>query len=164
MNENPEIELAEEQLQESEQQVNDEIQALQDRFLRLGAEFDNFKKRSERDRQVSVRFASESLLRDLLPVIDHLEQALLAAKVGVDDAIVTGVKMVLKQFEDVLGRHGVKGFNALGEQFDPSKHEAMAEQADASVPAGQVIQEFQKGYFLHDRLVRPARVVVAKNI
>lgn len=164
MNENPEIEQAEEQLQESEQQVNEEIQALQDRFLRLGAEFDNFKKRSERDRQVSVRFANESLLRDLLPVIDHLEQALLVVKVGEDDAIVIGVKMVLKQFEDVLGRHGVKCFNAMGEQFDPSKHEAMAEQVDASVPAGQVIQEFQKGYFLHDRLVRPARVVVAKNI
>lgn len=163
MNENPEVEQADEQLQESEQHVNEEIKALQDRFLRLGAEFENFKKRAERDRQVLVRFSNESLLRDLLPVIDHLEQALLAANVGVDDAIVAGVKMVLKQFEDVLGRHGVKSFHALGEPFDPSKHEAMAEQEDATVPVGQVIQEFQKGYLLHDRLVRPARVVVAKN-
>ena len=164
MNENPEIEQAEEQLQESEKNVSEELNALQDRFLRLGAEFENFKKRSERDRQVSVRFATESLLRDLLPVIDHLEQALLAANAGVDDAIVAGVKMVLKQFEDVLGRHGIKSFHSLGEQFDPNKHEAMAEHVDASVPAGQVIQEFQKGYFLHDRLVRPARVVIAKAI
>lgn len=159
--ENPEIEQAEEQLQESEQHVQEEINTLKDQFLRLGAEFENFKKRAERDRQISVKFASESLLRDLLPVIDHLEQALQAA--GADNAIITGVKMVLKQFEDVLSRHGVKSFNALGEQFDPTKHEAMAEHLDDSVPAGQVIQEFQKGYFLHERLVRPARVVVAKN-
>jgi molecular chaperone GrpE len=163
MNENPEIEQAEEQLQESEQHVNEEINALQDRFLRLGAEFENFKKRAERDRQISVKFASDSLLRDLLPVMDHLEQALQAAGAGPENAIVAGVKMVLKQFEDVLSRHGVKSFNALGEQFDPSKHEAMAEHLDDSVPAGQIIQEFQKGYFLHERLVRPARVVVAKN-
>ncbi|MEI6805427.1 MAG: nucleotide exchange factor GrpE [Myxococcaceae bacterium] len=156
-NENPEIEQVEEQIQESEQQIKEQL-------LRLAAEFENFKKRSERDRQISVRFASESLLRDLLPVIDHLEQALLAVKPEDENIIVTGVKMVLKQFEDVLGRHGVKSFKALGEQFDPTKHEAMAEQVDASVPAGQVIVEYQKGYFLHERLVRPARVVVAKNI
>lgn len=157
MTEIPEIEEAQEQLEESE------IQALQDRFLRLGAEFENFKRRAEKDRQVSVRFAVESLLRDLLPVVDHLEQALLAVKPGAEDVIVTGVKMVLKQFEDTLGRHGVKVFSAVGEMFDPMKHEAMAEQEDESVPAGQVILEYQKGYFLHERLVRPARVVVAKS-
>lgn len=158
--ENPEIEQAEELLQESEQQVKEEINVLQDRFLRLAADFENFKKRAEKDRQLSVRFANESLLRDLLPVIDHLEQALIAANPS--DMIVVGVKMVLKQFEEVLGRHGVKSFSALGLPFDPIKHEAVEERIDASVPAGQVISEHQKGYFLQDRLVRPARVVVSK--
>lgn len=153
--ENPEIEPA-------EQPVNEEIQAVQDRFLRLAAEFENFKKRAEKDRQLSVRFANESLLRDLLPVLDHLEQALIAA--DPKDIIVVGVKMVLKQFEEVLGRHGVKSFSALGQAFDPIKHEAVEEREDALVPAGQVIWEHQKGYFLQDRLVRAARVVVSKAI
>ena len=157
-NENPEIEPVEEQAKEEKE----EIGALQDRFLRLAAEFENFKKRAEKDRQLSVRFANESLLCDLLPVIDHLEQALLAAKI--DDIIVTGVKMVLKQFEDVLGRYGVKSFSAVGQSFDPSKHEAVEERVEASMPAGQVIGEYQKGYLLQDRLVRAARVVVSKNI
>ncbi len=158
----PEVEQAEHQLQESEKQVQDELGGLQDRFLRLGAEFENFKKRAERERQISIKFAVESLLMDLLPVMDHLEQAISVGPESSNDAILTGVKMVLKQFEDTLGKYGVKRFSALGEAFDPSKHEAVAQQESEDTPAGQVITEYQKGYFLHDRLVRPARVVVSK--
>ncbi len=155
----PEVEQPVEQ---PEVLVQDELGELRDRFLRLGAEFDNFKKRSERERQVSIKFAVESLLMDLLPVMDHLEQAISAGPEGSSDAVLTGVKMVLKQFEDTLAKYGVKRFSAVGESFDPTKHEAVAQQESADVPAGQVITEYQKGYFLHERLVRPARVVVAK--
>ncbi|MES2504026.1 MAG: nucleotide exchange factor GrpE [Myxococcota bacterium] len=163
MNDNTsEIQQADEQLPEPEKLASDELAALQDRFLRLGAEFENFKKRADRDRQSSVRFANESMLTDLLPVLDHLEQAVNAAGADSENPIVTGVKMVLKQFEDTLGRHGIKSFSALGENFDPNKHEAVAENEDPAAESGKVIQEYQKGYFLNERLVRPARVVVAK--
>ncbi|MBH1988783.1 MAG: nucleotide exchange factor GrpE [Myxococcaceae bacterium] len=163
MTENPEI-VDIDKPENSAAQDNSEFQALQERYLRLYAEFDNFKKRSEKDRQISVRFASESLLKDLLPVLDHLEQAVSAATGASSvDAISEGVRMVLKQFEDTLGRYGITSFSAIGSVFDPMKHEAMAEQADSSVPAGQVLAEYQKGYLLNERLVRPARVVVAKS-
>ena len=158
--ENLEVEAAE-VLEISEEPAKEDVGVLQDRLLRLAADFENFKKRAEKDRQLSVKFANEILLRDLLPILDHLEQALIAA--DPKDVIVVGVKMVLKQFEEVLGRYGVKSFSALGQSFNPSQHEAVEEREEASVPAGQVIAEHQKGYFLHDRLVRAARVVVSKG-
>ena len=141
-----------------------EFDELQDKYLRLGAEFENFKKRAERDRISAIRFANESLLLNFLPVLDHLEQAIHAGNASAEtDPIVAGVEMVLKQFEDTLGKYGIKRFSAVGEKFDHSKHEAMAEkEAPEGVEPGHVIEEYQKGYFLHERLVRPARVVVAK--
>lgn len=147
--------------------LKEEVAVLKDRYLRQVAEFENFKKRSERERQNSVRFASENLLQDLLPVLDHLEQALVAAEKGEQghagySTVITGVKMVLKQFQDVLGRHGIQSFSAKGQTFDPTRHEAVLEREEEGAKAGQVLEEFQKGYLLHERLVRPARVVVAK--
>ncbi len=150
--------------------VQSEMALVQDRYLRLAAEFENFKKRSEREQQTSVRFASAGLLRDLLPVLDNLEQALLAADAGAKaedksyQTVITGLKMVLKHFQDTLNRFGIQSFSALGLPFDPLKHEAVMERENADVPSGQVLEEFQKGYMLHERLVRPARVVVAKPV
>jgi molecular chaperone GrpE len=152
--------------------VNDaqsEMMMAHDRYLRLAAEFENYKKRTEREQLNSVRFAAEGLLRDLLPVLDNLEQALLAAEAGQKtedksyETVITGLKMVLKHFQDTLGRFGIQSFSALGLTFDPLKHEAVLEREIANVPSGQVLEEFQKGYMLHERLVRPARVVVAKS-
>jgi molecular chaperone GrpE len=153
------------------EQVESELKVLQDRYLRLGAEFENYKKRADKDRQTAVRFASEGLLHELLPVLDHLEQAVIAAEHGgknvelasTYETVVTGIKMVLKQFQDTLGRFGVQCFSAANLPFDPTKHEAVAEREDADAPEGQVLAEFQKGYMLHERLIRPARVVVAKR-
>lgn len=148
--------------------VQSEMVMVQDRYLRLAAEFENYKKRAEREQQNSVRFATEGLLRDLLPVLDNLEQALLAAVAGQKpedksyETVITGLKMVLKHFQDTLGRFGIQSFSALGLAFDPLKHEAVMERENTDTPSGQVLEEFQKGYMLHERLVRPARVVVAK--
>ncbi len=150
------------------QKVQSEMVMVQDRYLRLAAEFENYKKRAEREQQNSVRYATEGLLRDLLPVFDNLEQALLAAEASGKpedksyQTVIAGLKMVLKHFQDTLGRFGIQSFSALGLAFDPLKHEAVMERENADVPSGQVLEEFQKGYMLHDRLVRPARVVVAK--
>ena len=149
--------------------MQSEMALVQDRYLRLAAEFENFKKRTEREHLTSLRFASEGILRELLPVLDNLEQALLAAEntQQTEDpnnkTMITGLKMVLKHFQDTLGRFGIQSFSAKGQLFDPLKHEAVMEREDADAPRGQVLEEFQKGYMLHDRLVRPARVVVAKT-
>ena len=142
-------------------QVQAELGQVQDRYLRLAAEFENYKKRAERDRQMAVRFAGESILYDLLPVMDSLEQALVAA--DSNENLLTGLKMVLKQFQDALSRHGISSFSAVGQVFDPQKHEAVSQIEDVNVPDGHVIQEFQKGYMLNERLIRPARVVVSKG-
>lgn len=149
--------------------LQEELGAISDRYLRLGAEFENFKKRSERDRLSAIRFANEGLLTELLPVIDHLEHAVVAASAQASGEnlaatnIVTGVKMVLKQFKDILAKAGLKEFNSLETPFNPNMHEALAERESPDHDSGVVVEEYQKGYMLNDRLVRPARVVVSKN-
>lgn len=146
------------------QQKSEEISELQNKVLRIAAEFDNFKKRSERDNKTLVKFANESILKELLPVIDNLGQAILMTNFNQqNNSIITGIKMVLRQFEEILNNYGMNCFPSLGEQFDPIKHEAVDEEINTNVPQGQIIRELQKGYFLCNRLVRPARVIVAKE-
>jgi molecular chaperone GrpE len=143
-----------------------------DRLLRERAELENFKRRMQREKSEALRFACEPLLRDLLPVIDNLERAVEAAskaEAALDpaaqgnrvDGLISGVKMVLQQFGEVLGRFGVTRIAASGQSFDPSQHEAVA-QVDSEAPPGSVVDEYAPGYRLHDRLLRPAQVTVAK--
>jgi len=134
-----------------------------DRYLRQVAELENFKKRTVRERDEAIRFANEYVIKDLLPVIDNLERAIIHAKGGEGGKpLVEGVEMVLKGFLDVLTRHGVVQVNAVGQSFDPVKHEAMAQvESDKHLP-NTVMEEHHKGYLLHDRLLRPALVSIAK--
>ncbi len=134
-----------------------------DRYLRQAAELENFKKRTLRERDEAIRFANEYLIKDLLPVIDNLERAIVHAKGGDGgQPLVEGVEMVLKGFFDVLTRHGVVQLSAVGQPFDPVKHEAMAHmESDKHLP-NTVMEEHHKGYLLHDRLLRPALVSIAK--
>jgi molecular chaperone GrpE len=133
-----------------------------DRYVRTAAEFDNFKKRAARDRDDAVRYANQSLLTRLLPVLDNFEMALTAA--GGDNAgsLRTGVNMILSQLKSVLNEAGVEEIDALGQPFNPALHEAVSQQETADAPEGQVVQQLRKGYKLRDRLLRPAAVVVAK--
>ncbi|MGH7798465.1 MAG: nucleotide exchange factor GrpE [Candidatus Binatia bacterium] len=134
-----------------------------DRFLRQVAELDNFKKRTARERDDAIRFANEALIKDLLPVVDNLERAVAhAAGGGNGKPIVEGVEMVLKGLLDAMTKHGVTQISALGQSFDPSKHEAMAQVESESHEPNSVVDELHKGYVLHDRLLRPALVSVAK--
>ncbi len=134
-----------------------------DRYLRQAAELENFKKRTVRERDEAIRFANEYVIKDLLPVIDNLERAIVHAKGGDGGKpLVEGVEMVLKGFFDVLTRHGVVQVSAVGQPFDPVKHEAMAQmESDKHLP-NTVMEEHHKGYLLHDRLLRPALVSIAK--
>jgi len=135
-----------------------------DRFLRQVAELDNIKKRATRDREEISRFANEALIKDLLPVVDNLERAVAHASGGGNGKpLVEGVEMVLKGLLDVLAKFGVTQISAVGEPFDPSKHEAMAQVETDHHEPNSVVEELHKGYLLRDRLLRPALVSVAKS-
>jgi molecular chaperone GrpE len=151
------------------EQTQKEAASMRERLLRTTADFENFKKRVSREKQDSIRFANEALLKDLLPVLDNLDRSVVAMSdaisAGLDEKtavlLVDGVAMVARQFTDTLGKLGVKGFAALGERFNPAIHEAVSTREDKSIPRDSVVEEYQRGYMLHDRLVRPAMVVVS---
>lgn len=136
-----------------------EIDALRDRSLRTLADFDNFRKRVERERGDERKYASIELLREVLGIVDNLERALSAE--GSMEDLKAGVQMILKQMEDVLERSGVTRVEALDREFDPSVHEAVSRLEDSGVDVPTVIDEFQPGYTLHERLLRPSIVRVA---
>jgi molecular chaperone GrpE len=134
-----------------------------ERFVRQVAETENIKKRLAREKDEAIRFAIETLVRDLLPVIDNLERAVQHSQNGGDGKpLIEGVEMVVKGLADVLNKHGIVQISALGQSFDPSKHEAMAQIECATQEANTVVEEFHKGYLFKDRLLRPALVSVAK--
>jgi len=141
--------------------AREEARQSQDRWMRERAELENFKRRAARERADLAKFASEGVLRDLLPVVDNLERAVAHAE-GEAGPLLSGVKLVLKSLQDVLERHGVKRVTARGALFDPAEHEAMAQVESAVHEPNAVVDEYQAGYRLHDRLLRPAMVTVAK--
>lgn len=134
-----------------------------DRYVRQVAELDNFKKRASREREELARYANETLVKDLLPVIDNLERAIAHAAAGSDtNPLVEGVDLVLKGFLDTLAKHGVQPVAAVGMPFDPAQHEALAQVEIADQPPNTVMEQHQKGYLMRDRLLRPALVTVSK--
>ena len=138
---------------------------IRDQFLRERADLENFKKRMMREKSESLRFASEPLIRELLPVIDNLERALNAAPPpagGQPDALRDGLAMVAQQFDEILARFGVARVEAADQTFDPNEHEALAHVETTQKVPGDVLDEHLPGYRLHDRLLRPAQVTVAK--
>ena len=137
-----------------------------ERLLRTTADFDNFKKRAAREKQEAIKYANESLMQKLVPVLDSLDMALTAAQsTGPDSgqSLQSGVNMVMQQLKSALAEAGLEEVNALGQPFDPNFHEALAQQETPEVPEGQVVHQHRKGYKLRDRLLRPASVVVAKQ-
>ena len=142
-------------------ETQERLRDTHDRLLRLAAEFDNFKKRATKEREDAQKFGIERLLKDFLPVADNLERALDHAEEHDLRQVIEGVKLVQKLLETTLVRHGVTGFSALGQPFDPNLHEALMQQ-ESDAPAGTVVSEMSRGYKLNERLVRPAAVVVAR--
>jgi len=134
-----------------------ELRERREDLLRERAEVENFKRRLQRDKAEALRYALEPLVRDLLPVVDNLERALAHAETA---AVVDGVKMVHKGLLDALTRGGVERVDSVGQPFDPNLHEAIAQVDSAECAPGAVVAQFQPGYRLHDRLVRPAMVTV----
>jgi molecular chaperone GrpE len=161
-----ELEEARQQLEFSQSRSRETMERLKDsheRALRAAADLENYKKRAQKEKEEVQKFGSERLLKDFLPVADNLDRALEAAQKSADfESLRTGVEMTRKLFEGAFGKHGVKGFSAAGQPFDPRLHEAMQQVESAAVPAGHVLYEAVRGYMLNERLMRPALVVVAR--
>ncbi len=143
---------------------DEELKSLNDKYLRLAAEFDNYKRLAQKDQRDQIRFGNEHLLRELLPVVDNLERAIKAAKDNTStDGLIQGVELTLKQLQGVLGKFGVQSIPTVGQPFDPSGHQAVASVPSTKVPDKHVVDEFQRGYRLHDRVLRPAMVTVSSG-
>jgi molecular chaperone GrpE len=154
-------EALESKLRASEEQAREYY----DRLLRVSAEFDNYKKRSTREMQDVVKYANEKLIKELLTVVDNLERAVTAVKQEgeVDDPLLQGVTLTLNEILKILGRHKVAPIQSLGQPFDPNYHQAMMQEEVDDTPPNMVTRELQKGYMIHDRLLRPALVAVSKS-
>jgi molecular chaperone GrpE len=152
-----------EKLQEQLAEKTREAAENYDKWLRLLAEFDNFKKRTQKEKADLMKFGNESQLRSILPILDNLERAVDHGKGSKDNtSLLEGLEITLRQFLNTLERFGVKPVSARGEVFDPEKHEAVSQQ-ESDQEANRVLSEIEKGYVYHDRLLRPARVIVSKE-
>jgi len=156
---NKEIEQLKEKLEEKEKEVKDH----HDRLLRVAADFENYKKRAAREKEEWVKYANEELMKAILPFVDNLERALNhAGKAENNQNVMEGLRLTLQQLLQTLYRFGLSPIESVGKPFDPTVHEAMiAVETDQQEP-NQVLEEFQKGYFLKDRLLRPSTVSVSK--
>ena len=137
---------------------------LKDQMLRRQAELENYRKRLIRDKEEAVQFANESLIRDILGFLDNMERALTAAKNGGDvNALIEGFEMTQNQLLSTLDKNwGLKAIESVGQEFDPSLHEACMMTVDENLDKETVLEEFQKGYTLHDRVIRPSKVKIGK--
>ncbi|MBI2877571.1 MAG: nucleotide exchange factor GrpE [Candidatus Tectomicrobia bacterium] len=141
-----------------------EVEELRDGLLRLQADFENYKKRVAREQREGQALALEGLMRELLPVIDNLERAVQAGEKGSDPtALLRGVRMILHQFREMLRKVGLSEIQAVGEVFDPMVHEALMVVNSEERPENTIVEEFEKGYKIRDKLLRPAKVSVAKK-
>ncbi|MGP8319181.1 MAG: nucleotide exchange factor GrpE [Methanosarcinaceae archaeon] len=164
----PESENADEceQVEEQSIPIDDETAQLNDKLLRLGAEFDNFRKRSNREKEEFRKYATESIMINMLEVCDNFERALDSAKSADNEnigSVIDGIEMVLKQFISILEKEGVKKIECRGEEFDPHLHEAMLHIKTNEYPDNTIIDVHKPGYMLHSRVIRPVMVTIAKK-
>ena len=139
----------------------EECKTLNDKYLRLAAEFENYKRLAQRDQRDQVRFGNEQILKELLPVVDNLERAIKASKDSSSGALMQGIDLTLKQLVGMLSKFGVQAIDTAGQLFNPNTHQAVSQMPSDNIPEHHVAEEFQKGYCLHDRVLRAAMVSVS---
>ena len=149
-------------LEEEREALQEERDSLKDQVLRTRAEFDNYRKRLAREAEQNKKMATEELVRDLLPILDNLELALEHGKESTE-GLTEGVQMIYNQLYEALTRHGLEPIESEGVLFDPNVHEALMQAPSDEVPENYVLQTFQKGYRLSDRIIRPAKVIVSQG-
>ncbi len=158
-------ELSLEELKKRLEEKEKEAETYYDKLLRTQAELENFKKRASKEKADLLEFGNAGLVKELLPIVDNLERASEHAKKSGDSrAFGEGMEMILKDFLGQLKKFGVQSFSSIGERFNPLKHEAVAQIEDNEHEPFTIVSEFQKGYFLKDRLLRPAIVTVVKPL
>lgn len=146
------------------EEVRQQLAECQDKMLRTAADFDNTKKRLEREREITLKYAEENILKELLASLDNLERAMEQGRETNNLAsLLEGVEMTWKGLLGMLEKFGLKPINSIGENFDPNFHEAVAMEADSALSENQVLKEFQKGYMYKDRLLRAAKVIVSSG-
>lgn len=152
-------------LKESEfKKLTDDVTAFKDKYVRILAEFDNARKRNERERMELIKYAHEEVIIESLGVYEDLERSLEAAKkFSADVNIIKGLELVVGKMRDLLKKYDVRPVDSVGKTFDPSYHEALMQIESVDHQDGVIVEEFQKGYLLGDRVVRTAKVKVAKN-
>jgi molecular chaperone GrpE len=156
-------EVAEESLLEVKERLTAELQEINDKYVRLYAEFENYKKRVNKDKEDLIKYGNENLLTELLPVIDNLEMALKHASNNVSSGLVQGVEITLKELKKILEKFGLTAIEADGKPFDPLIHHAMLQVERDDVKENMVAEELRKGYMLKDKVLRPALVAVSKK-
>ena len=142
-----------------------EVTEAQDKLLRLAADFENQKKRLQREKETALKYAEENIIKEILPCLDNLERAVNQDQQNENFAtqLLEGVQLTIKGLMSSLEKAGLKPLASVGEPFDPNFHEALVMEASKDVPEQRIIQEFEKGYMLKDRLLRAAKVVVSKG-
>lgn len=146
------------------QEKEAEVQEKHDRWLRAQAEYENYRKRAAREKADLLKFGNERLMKELLPILDNFERSLEHAQNAQNvESIMQGIELIHKALLTTLEKFGLQEISAKGEKFDPGKHEATARFETAEYPEGTVVEQFQKGYYVHDRLLRPAMVAVAAS-
>ncbi|MGF1468510.1 MAG: nucleotide exchange factor GrpE [Sandaracinaceae bacterium] len=159
----PAAEDADDEAASGVSELEEERDRLKDQLLRTAADYDNFRKRSRKDVDMAERRGREDVVRELLPVIDNLERAVMATGEAPDvNAIREGVEMVLRQFEDASQKLGLEKVSAVGERFDPALHDAIQQLPTDEYEPGTVVEQILPGYRLREKLLRPAMVVVAR--
>ena len=141
-----------------------DLKTAQDRYLRLAAEFENYKKRTQKDQDEFRKYSNERLLKELLPVLDNLQRALQHGQAsGNQEGVLQGVELTVKKYLEILSRFGVTPIPTLGLPFDPAIHQAVAKVESKGHKPNTIVDEYEKGYYLHDRVLRPATVTVAES-
>jgi len=146
------------------EQLVAEAEEASNRYLRLAADFDNYKKRARQEQSDLIRSANADLIGKLLPVVDNFHRVLESIPESADEAWIKGVRLTLQQLEELLAAQGVLPIEAVGQPFDPSLHEAIGHEESDEHPEDTVVSEIRRGYRLHDRVVRPALVRVARPV
>ena len=160
---------AENEVDEEETRPEGELETLKkekdeaiNRLLTIQAEFDNFKKRSQKEKEAERKYKAQDLVNDLLPVMDNFERALQVEKTEATSGLVDGISMVYRQLQDALTNHGVEVIETAGQEFDPNLHHAVMQTEDEEFESNFIVEELQKGYMLKDRVIRTAMVKVNK--
>jgi molecular chaperone GrpE len=146
------------------EQLEADAKEASNRYLRLAADFDNYKKRVRQEQSETVQHANVELISRLLPVVDNFHRVIESAPPGLDDAWLQGIKLTLQQLDELLASQGVSQIESVGTPFDPTLHEAIGHEESDEHPEDTVVSEVRKGYRLHDQVVRPALVRVARPV